>query len=145
MKTIKEISLKLKNRPGTLSEFCELLAANGISVLALTVRTDPQEGIVSFVPSDPSRAMNILESAGYAPSTREILAAEVPHHPGGFNTILKALKLAGVNLEYLYSFMGGYAAGDTGVILMGVDNLAGAHDALTKEWIRLHGVELYGF
>jgi hypothetical protein len=145
MKTVKEVVLALENRPGALSELSDLLGANGINILALTVIAEGEKGTLSFVANDPQRVMNILESAGYSPSLREILAAEVPHHPGGLNSILKPMKLAGVNVEYLYSYLGAHGPADRTVILLGVDNLAAAHDALSKEWIQLYGEELYSF
>jgi hypothetical protein len=145
MKTVKEVAVKLENRPGALSELSELLAANGINILALTVRTEGPLGTLHFVVTDPARVVNILESAGYSPTVQEILAAEAPHHPGGLNALLKPLKLAGVNVGYLYSCIGSHGAGDETIILLGVDNLSAAHDALEREWIRLYGEELYNY
>ena len=145
MKTVKEIAVKLENKPGVLSEISELLGANGINIIALTVRTDGPIGTLSFVATDPTRVLNILESAGYAPTLQEIIAAETPHHPGGLNALLKPLKLAGVNVEYLYACIGVHGAGDRTVLLLGVDNLHAAYDALSKEWIKLYGEELYDF
>ncbi len=145
MKTVKEIAVKLENKPGTLSEISDLLGANGINILALTVRTEGPTGILNFVATDPMRVINILESAGYKPTIQEILAAEAPHHPGGLNAILKPLKLAGINVEYLYSCISSHGAGEETIILLGVDNLPGAHEALSREWIRLYGEELYNF
>jgi hypothetical protein len=145
MKTVTEVSVRLENRPGTLSEISELLGANGINILALTVRTEGQIGTLSLVATDPSRVMNILESAGYQAVTREIIAAEAPHHPGGLNAILKPLKLAGINIEYLYSFLGTMGSADHAIMLLGVNDPAAAYDALAKEWIRLHGEEIYNY
>ena len=145
MKTVKEVSVKLENKPGTLSGICELLGAGGINILALTVRTDGDSGTLSFVATDPFRAVNILQSAGHSPSVHEIIAAETPHHPGGLNAILKPLRLAGVNVEHLYSCIGSSGCSVGNVLLLGVDNLAAACDALTREWIKLYGEEFYNF
>lgn len=145
MKTVKEIEIKLQNKPGALSEINELLGANGINILALTVRASEGQGTVDFVATDPTRVINILESAGYEPKLQEALAAELPQHPGALNALLKPLKLAGVNIEYIYSCISAHGVGDRTVILLGVDNIAAAHDALTREWIQLYGEELYNF
>lgn len=145
MKTVKEVSVKLENKPGTLSGICELLGAGGINILALTVRTDGDSGTLSFVATDPFRAVNILQSAGHSPSVHEIIAVETPHHPGGLNAILKPLRLAGVNVEHLYSCIGSSGGSVGTVLLLGVDNLAAACDALTREWIKLYGEEFYNF
>ncbi len=144
MKTVEEIVVRLENRPGTLSEVSELLGGNGINILALTVRTEGDVGLMSFVASDPVRAQNILHSAGYAITTQHIIAAETPHHPGGLNAILKPLKLAGINVEYLYSCIGASGGcGDRTILLLGVSDVAKAFEALKEQWIKLFGEELY--
>ncbi|MBI4964849.1 MAG: ACT domain-containing protein [Desulfomonile tiedjei] len=145
MKTVQEVSVKLENKPGKLSEVSDLLAANGINILGLTVRTDRTTGKLNLVATDPARVVNILESAGYSTKTQDILAAEVPHHPGGLNAVLKPLKLAGVNVEYLYTCISCHGAGDAHIVLLAVDNVSAAYDALSKEWIKLYGEELYDF
>ena len=132
MKTVKEIAVKLENRPGTLSGVSDLLGANGIHVLGLTLRTDGDEGTLS-----------VLESGGYAPAVHEVIAAEAPRHYGGLNTVLKALKLADVNVEHLYSCTGVHGSSDATILVLGVDKLKAAHDALAAEWIQLYGDELY--
>ena len=53
MKVVQEISVKLQNRPGTLSEVSELLSADGITIMAMTATTDGDQGIVRFVATDP--------------------------------------------------------------------------------------------
>ena len=55
MKTVKEISITLENKPGTLSEISELMGASGINLLALIVKTMGAGGTLSFVASDPWR------------------------------------------------------------------------------------------
>jgi hypothetical protein len=145
MKTVKEVSVRLENRPGTLLEISELLAANGINILALTVRTEGQTGTLSFVATDPARVINILESAGYQAVTQEIVAAEAPNHPGGLHAMLKPLKLAGINIEYLYSFLGSSGSADHAILFLRVNDPAAARDVLSREWIRLHGEEIYNY
>ncbi len=143
MKSVKEISITLENRPGTLSEISELMGASGVNILALIVRTMGDEGTLSFVASDPSRVVSILESAGHSPTVRDIIAAEAPHHPGGLNAILRPLKRKGINVEYLYACIGCYGAGDNSIILLGINELAAAYEALSSEWIKMYGEELY--
>jgi len=145
MKTVREVAVQLENKPGALSAITELLGSAGISVLALTVRTTGEVGKVNFVAPDPDRVVSLLEGAGYTARVQEILAAEPPRHPGGLNTLLKALKLANVNVEYLYSWIGTPISGCGTIILLGVDDLAAAHDALSREWIRLYDEELYRY
>ncbi len=143
MKTVKEISITLENKPGTLSEITDLLSSGGINILASTARTTGVKGAVSFVATDPSRAIGILESAGHTPTVKEIIAAETPDHPGGFNSILRPLKRKGVNIDYLYPCISSYGAENTSIILLGVNDLSAAYETLSLEWIKMYGEELY--
>ncbi len=144
MKTITEVSVELENKPGTLSEMSELLGSNGINILALTITPRGNSATVRIVAGDPARVENILSSAGYAAEKQQVLAAKTPDHPNGLNAVLKPLRLAGVNVEHIYTCMDRHASGGSTIMMLGVDDLQKAHDALSKEWIQLYGEELYG-
>ena len=143
MKTVKEITIALENKPGALSEISELLGAGGMYILALTIKTVGAGGTLSLVASDPSRVVSVLESAGHSPKVRDIIAAETPHHPGGLNAILRPLKRKGINVDCLYACIGCYGAGESPIILLGVNDPAAAYEALSREWIKMYGEELY--
>lgn len=145
MKTVREVAVQLENTPGALSAIVDLLGAAGIAVLAVFARAAGPVGSVNFVAPDPDRAVAILQGAGYKPTVQEILAVEMPRHPGGLNTLLKALKSAGVNVEYLYSWIGASAPGCSPIVFLGVNDRAAAYDALAREWIRMYDEELYRF
>ena len=140
MKTIKQLSVPLPNKPGMLSKISEIMGHNGINIIGLYVNTRGTEGPLSFVANDPDRALNVLQVAGYEVQEDQILACETPHHPGGLNAILKPLKEAGVNVEYLYSYLG---SGGHTILLLGIDKLQEGITALEKNWIRLYGNEIY--
>lgn len=145
MKTVTEISLELPNVPGAAARIVELLAGDGISIVALSVQAHGEKGAVALVAVDTPRAVKLLESAGYAPSERQILAAEVPSHPGGLNTILKVLAAAGLNIDRLYLCLPAYTPDDRTIAMLAVDNPSGVHDIFFREWIRLYGEELFSF
>jgi len=140
MKTVKQLSVSLPNKPGMLSKVSDVMGVNGINIIGLYVRTTGDEGILSFVANDPERALNVLKIAGHEVKEEQIIACETPHHPGGLNAILKPLKEAGVNVEYLYSYLG---SGGHTVLLLGIDKLQEGINALERNWIRLYGSELY--
>lgn len=138
MKTVKQLSLELPNKPGMLTQISEILGDNGINIIGLFILGD--QGVMHFVANEPEKASNVLSSVGYKVKEQEIIAAETPHHPGGLNAIFKPLKDAGVNVEYLYSYLGG---GDKTILLLGVDKLEEGIAALERNWIQLYGKELY--
>ncbi len=143
MKTVKEILVTVKNTPGALSAVNDLLAAGGVGIIAFSAQIDGDTARVSLVSTDPEQTKGILGGAGYAPEITNILAAEIPGHPGGLGTVFRCLKEAGVNIERVYASVGQNPAGRRHVLFLGVDRTEEAHKSLSGEWIRLFGEELY--
>ena len=140
MKSVKQINLLLKNEPGTLSEVSDLLGANGINILAFYVATEKDKGRLHFVANDPEKAFNVLKTAGYRAETEDVMACETPHHPGGLNAVLRPLKDADINVDYIYPCIG---TGNITVLIIGVAALEEALKLMEDNWIRTLGEELY--
>lgn len=143
MKTVQELAVELKNAPGALSDIVEILTSAGVNILGLSARVEGDVGIAGLVVSDPAKASNVLETAGYKLAVNEILAVEAPHHPGGVNAILKPLKMAHVNIENIYFLRGSMIMGAGQVMALRVDDCSRAGKALADEWIRILGSEIY--
>ena len=139
MKTVKEVTVQIPNKPGALSNILEILGSNAIYALGFSLND------LSLITSDPSRTQNIFESSGFPTSVRERLVATVPQHPGAMNAILKPLKAAGVNLENMYYLHGAYAVLKRSLLALAVDDNAKAYDALVKDWIEVKGDEVLGY
>jgi hypothetical protein len=140
MKTVKQINLLLKNKPGTLSGVSDLLGANGINIIAFYVSTEKDEGKLHFVANDPDKAINVLKTAGYSLEVRDVIACETPHHPGGLNAVLKPLKAANINVDYIYPCIG---TGDITVLILGVGPVKQALKVMEENWIRVLDEDLY--
>ncbi len=143
MKTVKELAVELKNTPGALSDIVEMLTSTGVNILGLSARVEGDVGIAGLVVSDPAKASNVLETSGYKLVVNEILAVEAPHHPGGINAILKPLKMACVNVENIYFLRGSMIMGAGQIMALRVDDCSRASRALSEEWIRILGPEIY--
>ena len=140
MKTVKQIDHSLKNEPGTLSSVSELLGTNGINIIAFYFTAQGKEGKLHFVANDPDKAINVMKASGYAIDVKEVIACEVPHHPGGLNAVLKPLKKANINVDYIYPCIG---TGEITVLILGLGPVEQALKVLKNNWIRLLGSELY--
>jgi hypothetical protein len=95
--------LFLENKPGRLAEPCRLLAAAGVNIRTLTLADTSQYGILRMIVSDWTKASILLRESGYAFTTTEVLAVEVPDRPGGLASILEAFSNTDVNIEYMYA------------------------------------------
>jgi len=101
---IQQLSLFSENKPGHLIEPCRLLAREGIDMQALSLADSQRFGILRIIVSDWRRALGLLEGAGYIVKTTEVVAVEVPDHPGGLSKVLDLFEGSAVNIEYMYAF-----------------------------------------
>ena len=101
---IQQISLFIENKPGHIAAPARLLAQEDIDIRALYLADTEQFGIIRMIVSDWQRAAALFEDHGFAIKVTEVLAVEVPDHPGGLADVLVALDGTGINIEYMYAF-----------------------------------------
>jgi hypothetical protein len=97
--SLREISLTLPNRPGTLASVAKTLAQERINVAAIGVDSTGTRGKVRLIVSDPDRAMRLLSQNGYKPEVRDMLAVRLEDRAGSFLRVLEVLAKGKVNLQ----------------------------------------------
>ena len=141
MKTVKQIELWLKDIPGQLSDVSDILSNNGVNMLACCyTKSREEEGLFYFVANDPDKAVNVLKSSGYKVTTKQVIACEIPSHPGGINVVLKLLKKAQINLDSIYPCMG---TGLTTIVILGLGPVKKAVKLMEENWVKVWGPDLY--
>lgn len=105
--SIKQISVFLENKPGTLRQMTSHLAKHSIDLRALSVAETKDFGIARMIVDDVLAATTALKDADYVAALTPVLAFEIPDEPGGLARLLETVGGAGVNIEYMYSFLGG--------------------------------------
>jgi len=139
---IKQLSISLENIPGSLMDISERLGIEGINIRAISVAEADKTSSVRFVTDNPAKTVNVLRSNGYAVVETDVIAVEVPDHPGGLLAVLKPLKAAKINVIYLYPFLGRGESGQA-IIILAVDKTQEAINVLKKNWVRTFGREIY--
>ncbi|HUV51924.1 MAG TPA: amino acid-binding protein [Dehalococcoidia bacterium] len=139
---IKQISLSLENVPGKFLEVSEYLGAEGINIRAISVADTSDISTVRFVADDPEKTINVLKSHGFSVKETDVIAVEVPDHPGGLQAVLKPLKAANINVLYFYTFLGRGKSGQP-VVIVGVNKTEEAIKVLNKNWVHTFGEEIY--
>ena len=139
---VKQISVSLENVPGMFLRVSECLADEGINIRGLSVADTSDISTVRFVADVPEKAANVLKSQGYSVKETDVIAVEVPDHPGGIQAVLKPLKSANIHILYLYPYLGRGESGQP-IIIVGVDKTEKAKDVLKKNWVRTFGKEIY--
>lgn len=140
--TIHQLSLFLENKPGRLSEPCQVLAKAGINILTLSLADTQQFGIMRLIVRDWQKGKSVLEAAGFVVSVTEVVATEVADRPGGLADVLEIIEAGSVNIEYMYAFT--FRSGDKAVLVFRFDNPEAAVSLLRAKGVNvIGGVELY--
>ncbi len=102
---IKQISVFLENRPGTLAEFVRHLQKSGIDLRALSLAETESFGIARLITDDAMASINALKDADYICRLTDMVAVEMEDRPGALLEILDILAENEINLEYSYAFL----------------------------------------
>lgn len=103
---VSQITVFLENKQGRLADVTEALAEHDVNIRAASIADTIDYGLLRLIVSDPVRARQALMERGFTASETEVLAVEVEDHPGGLAKIIRCLADQGVNIEYLYAFVG---------------------------------------
>ena len=103
--SIKQISVFVENRHGALSDVCNVLSENGISMHALSLADTQDFGILRVIVEDPEKTAEILKSAGYTCKLTPVIAVRIEDKPGGMAKVLQFITDAGISVEYAYAFL----------------------------------------
>lgn len=132
MHVMKQISIFLKNRPGTLAGVCELLKEENINIVGLSVSDTVDHAVVRMVVDEPVKAVHLLGNAGILVVENEVLVLNLRNEPGQLAKLGRRLADAGVNIDYAY---GGLSAdAGSGVLYLRVSNMDKAKEALMSEY-----------
>jgi len=123
---IKQISVFLENKPGSLYGMTSVLAQNQIDMRAFSLAETSDFGIARIIVDNVYKAATVLKDAGYVHSVTPVLGVAIPDTPGGLNKVLQALTDAQVNVEYMYAFLGGKDVDHAYMIFRVADNAAAA-------------------
>ncbi len=101
---IKQLSLFVENRPGSLSAVCQVLKQENLSIRTLSLADTQQFGILRLLLKEYEQGRAALEKAGFVVKVTDVLAIEVPDRPGGLADILEILDRHKLSVEYMYAF-----------------------------------------
>ncbi len=134
--SIKQISVFLENKPGTLETMTQLLADNQIDMRAMSLAEAEGFGIVRFIVDDIYETLTVLKDADFICKMTNVVAVSIPDEPGGLNSVLGVFRKAGVNIDYMYAFLGGRNINHAYMIFK-VADVETASDVLRKAGIRI--------
>jgi hypothetical protein len=132
MQIAKQLSIFLKNRPGTLADVCQHLKDEDINILGFSVSDTVDHAVVRLVVDEPMRATHMLGNAGVLVVENEVVVLKLKNSPGQLADLGMQLAENGVNIDYAYGgIMSDHAAG---VLYIRVSDTQKAFDILSKDY-----------
>jgi len=102
---MRDLTVRLEDRPGALAEMGETLGSAGVSVEGGGAFVFNGQGIAHFLFNDTAAARKVLEENGIEVlDDREVLVQRLRQdQPGQLGKISRLMAEAGVNIEVIYS------------------------------------------
>ena len=102
---IKQLTVFVQNRKGTIVAVTDILAKNNINMRALSIAETEDFGILRLIVNDEKSAEKVLEEQGYLIKVVDVVGVKIGDEPGKLTAALGVLDKADINVEYLYAFM----------------------------------------
>lgn len=104
---MKDLTVSLEDRPGTLATLGETLGKAGINLEGVCAVTHEGRGIIHILVQDAAKARSALEQAGIkVEGESEPMVSELPQdgvdRPGTLGEMARKVADAGVNVQVVY-------------------------------------------
>lgn len=132
---VKQISVFMENKAGKLGNITAVLKTEGIDIRAFSIADTTDFGIFRVITKEPDRAVKALRDAGMTAQVNDVIVAVLKDQVGTFDSVVKPICDSGIDIKYLYSFIGEKEA--MGRVAICVDDMKGAVGVLEKSGCQL--------
>ena len=102
---IKQLTVFIQNKKGTVVSVTDILSKNNFNLRALSIAETQDFGILRLIVNDESTAEKVLSENGYIIKVIDVVGVKIGDKPGKLTEALDVLDKADINVEYLYAFM----------------------------------------
>lgn len=103
--SLKQLTIFVENKQGTLVDITDVLAKNNVNMRALSIADTQDFGILRLIVDNNDVAVKALQDAGYLLKMTDVVGVKIGDQPGKLSKALEVLDDASINMEYLYAFM----------------------------------------
>ena len=103
MAKVKQLTVSLENRPGTLALMAKVLADAKVNIVALLNSTAGAQGSAQVVVDNVNKAKKALGGAGLAYTEGTLEQFEMANKPGALAELAGKLAKKGVNIDCAYA------------------------------------------
>jgi len=132
---IKQLTVFVQNRKGTIVSVTDILAKNNVNLRALSIAETEDFGILRLIVNDESAAEKVLKEHGYLIKVVDVVGVKIGDEPGKLTSALNVLDKSDINVEYLYAFMA--RTEKHAYVVLRVENNEAAESALVNAGFKL--------
>ena len=132
---VKQISVFIENKHGSIKEVLNILAENNINIDALSVADTTEFGVARMIVNSPELAQKVLSEAGIIVRVCKITAVAVEDEPGALMKTFSSLEDNNIAIEYMYAF--GEKINGNSVLAIRTDNLELACECLKNGGVKV--------
>ncbi len=136
---IKQLSIFLQNRMGSLSKPLEVLTVANVNIRAMCMADTSEFGILRLVVDDPEKGKEALEENNFLVKITDIIGVEMNDTPGGLTTVLDIIKDNLIDLEYLYAFS--HEKAEKAILLLHADDIDNLISVLSENNVPIVSAE----
>lgn len=103
--TVKQLSVFVENRPGSLAEITTILHNQQVDIRAVSIADTTNFGVLRLIVDRPTKAAQALKDAGMTVSLTRVIAVGIDDVPGGLSKALILLRDGDITVEYMYAFI----------------------------------------
>ncbi len=132
---VKQVSVFMENKAGKLGNITSLLKKEGIDIRAFSIADTTEFGIFRIIVKEPTRAAEVLRNSGMTAQLNDVIVAVMADKIGSFDEVVQPICDAGIDIKYLYSFIGEKEA--TGRVAICTDDMKRAAEILAECGVEL--------
>ena len=130
MPTVKEFTITMDDRPGTLGKICRALADRNVNIVAAQAFPASGKSTTRLVFDDPTKARSVLDNERAIYKETEVARVTLANRPGEMARVAQKLGDAGININHFYC--GADPNTNAPLIIFGVADVAKAAPLLEQ-------------
>ena len=134
----KQLSVFIENRQGRLGEVLDVLKANGVNILSISLADTTEYGLLRLIVNNPEEGKVKLSESGFSSMLTDVLILKINHKVGSLQGLLKILSDNDVNIEYMYGLS---VDGDEASVVLKASDLVKADAVLEKNGVKTLSIE----
>ena len=133
--SIKQLTVFVQNKKGTVVSVTDILSKNNVNLRALSIAETQDFGILRLIVNDTKAAESALLENGYLIKVIDVVGVKIGDEPGKLTAALDVLDKSDINVEYLYAFMS--RTEKHAYVVLRVEDNAVAEKALTDAGFKM--------